>query len=490
MIIAGPPIDALVSGNSLSFARTISGFGAGVAVSSVKLKVKNNPSDLDEEAFGIYTITRAANSYGLISQDGSSDGTAKFSFAVPSQDSGSSLTVDPAGSDNAVIFASVARNYAANKLTVTYEDPASASSSLSVGVSGNDIVVSLGTDISAAIVSTASQVAAAVNSTASASALVSASAKGSGSGTVTAIPKTTLSGGNGGTSSLEKTKKYYYIIQLILDSGDVIAVESGYFSVYSQDDTIRFETTAVSTHARAASTGDVRADRIINNLVDPILGTFRQIRVWDEHARRSATDPGKLLLTYRDWNPVAMPEVWDAQNNRVAGNRLQIDYNDGTIYVDGDDGYQDYFVTYEFDFFPARTLKGFLDLTLQELNISGAANGGFITTYATVSDAPSYWDAPLAFGAVVKAFRRLASDSGLWQNRLIWADGSQGPELARGMAEAYDATLADLKQSIKKLHLIANPSFNFSLYMGQGVGFYGLGGNRFQNISVNRLVWY
>jgi hypothetical protein len=81
-----------------------------------------------------------------------------------------------------------------NDISVALVKPDAASSPLSVSVSGKDVVVSLGTDGSAAISSTARQVVDALNGDAAASALLTASAYrgNAGDGPVVAAPATKL----------------------------------------------------------------------------------------------------------------------------------------------------------------------------------------------------------------------------------------------------------------------------------------------------------
>ncbi|WP_425591962.1 phage tail sheath subtilisin-like domain-containing protein [Halomonas alimentaria] len=67
-----------------------------------------------------------------------------------------------------------------NAIRVRYVDPGSASATLAVTVSGNDITVTLATDIDSEISSTAAEIATAVNAEADASALVTATEEGDG----------------------------------------------------------------------------------------------------------------------------------------------------------------------------------------------------------------------------------------------------------------------------------------------------------------------
>jgi hypothetical protein len=110
------------------------------------------------------------------------------------------LTTALTGSNNDLKYthASSAANFAAgNSVRVRYVDPAGNNAALGVVVAGNDITVNLATGGAGAITSTAAQVKAAVEASAPAAALVSvANAAGNdGTGVVTALAYTALSGG-------------------------------------------------------------------------------------------------------------------------------------------------------------------------------------------------------------------------------------------------------------------------------------------------------
>lgn len=108
-----------------------------------------------------------------------------------------SLATSLTGTNNDLDYTADTAGTAGNSISVRYVDPASANASLSVSVSGKDITVNLATDGSNAITSTAAQVKAAIEAVPAAAALVDiANHSGNdGSGVVTALAKTNLSGG-------------------------------------------------------------------------------------------------------------------------------------------------------------------------------------------------------------------------------------------------------------------------------------------------------
>jgi hypothetical protein len=348
--------------------------------------------------------------------------------------------------------------------------------------------------------------------------------------------------------------------------------------------------TANHTTAEAAATGFERVDNLINAYLDGILHEFRQLRVWDEHARRissggvsvsganggpwlvtfstllqktdvdileadgtlltggtvavTTTTPGtpttsevqtvtisgatggtftltykekttgaiaynasaaqvkralellptigeikSLRITYTPVNEAFYPEVWDGQNNRVPPGSVTFDFNQGSFIVDGDDGNQDYFVTYEANLFPALVLENFLTLTLMEIN-SSAEQGTHLTNYTTIVESPLFWDGPLVYGASAKCFMRLATDGTLWKNFLIWQEGSNGQTIAKEASQYYQAQFDDMRKSVKREKFLAHPSFSFELFRSTGLGILNPYSSKFRGLQINRMSQY
>jgi hypothetical protein len=290
--------------------------------------------------------------------------------------------------------------------------------------------------------------------------------------------------GNEGTTDFEKEGKYYYYIyQTTVQNPELQIQENGTFSPVDPRNVLQ----RASVTSAAPSNFGARSDRIINVYADTILHDFRQVKVWDEQVRRTAVNDYLLCSAYQNWNPSFFPEVVDGQNERVPQGDLFFDYTNGLMRVDSDDGAETYYVTYVFDLFPPQDLKNFLDLTLQELNVAGADVGGHITTYKDVDSTPQYWDAPLTFGVVSKAFRRIATDSVFWKNFLIWVEGNNGASLARESSEYYQNLFLEISKSIKKVHYIAAPSPAFSVFESLGFGQLGINSSRFRELRINRV---
>ncbi|MCW1926279.1 hypothetical protein OKA05_27240 [Luteolibacter arcticus] len=110
------------------------------------------------------------------------------------------LATNLSGSNNDLAFTAVLSGRLGNDVTVSYVSPGTNNASLGVVVSGRDITVKVATNGSAAITSTAAQVKTALEASGAASALVTVANKASndGSGVVTALTATALSGGAGG----------------------------------------------------------------------------------------------------------------------------------------------------------------------------------------------------------------------------------------------------------------------------------------------------
>jgi uncharacterized protein YjdB len=124
----------------------------------------------------------------------------EVTYSVP--DTYATLTVNPAGDDNGLIFTAVEAGEDGDDITVRYVDPAGNNQALGVVVSGSAITVNLATGAGGAITSTAAQVKAAIEGSVAADALVNVAimtadtgSADDGSGVVTAMSVANLAGG-------------------------------------------------------------------------------------------------------------------------------------------------------------------------------------------------------------------------------------------------------------------------------------------------------
>lgn len=243
--------------------------------------------------------------------------------------------------------------------------------------------------------------------------------------------------------------------------------------------------TADITNAVRADTGSTRKDNLINYLLDNVLHEFRQLRVWDEHARRAGGM--RLGVCYSPSNPTFTPQVFDGQNERVPDGEVSFDFDSSTFTVVTDDGNEDFFVTYEFDLFPPKEIEAFIDWTLQEINAT-AEQGTHVTTYSTLDQAPAFWDGIIVSGVAAKAFRRIATDNMMWKNWLIWVDGNNGQQIAADSSAYFTTTYDELRRGAKRQNFLAKPTGVYDLFRNTGFGFIQAQSGKFRELRVNRLA--
>jgi hypothetical protein len=264
-------------------------------------------------------------------------------------------------------------------------------------------------------------------------------------------------------------------------------------------------TTSYTTYADACQTVTGRMAMIIDGFLDAILGNYRQLKVWDEHVRRRADNPLRLQLTYENINKFTPIEIFDGRNNPVSSSSLVgFDYRNGNFAIAGDDGHQDYFVTYTFNFFPESVLRMFIMQSVMELNfIGGGAGGGYLTHYKTLEETPETWDGLVVAGAAAKAWRRLATDLSLWRNWLIFdgdlGEGIQPPTGAVAQQQASEASqyyhtmFETYGASTKFDKFIAPPTIYHTIFATTGYGQFGpyvvgnqVTGGKFRGMVINR----
>jgi hypothetical protein len=142
----------------------------------------------DNGSTGTFVVTRSAPIPVSLDLDSASSAVA------------ATLSTTLTGNHNDLVFTSRLSGRLGNDVTVRYVSPGTNNAALAVVVSGRDITVNLATNGSAVITSTAALVKAAVEASAAAAALVTVAHKAGndGTGVVTALSLTALSGGTGG----------------------------------------------------------------------------------------------------------------------------------------------------------------------------------------------------------------------------------------------------------------------------------------------------
>lgn len=159
-------------------------FGSGSTKTNIQNAI-NNVSDVT----GVSASFSTAAVANEIRIDGADD-TASTSLSYV-------LSTSLTGANNDLAFTSLLSDNS-TPVRVTYADPGANNAALSVSVSGNDITVNLATNGTGTITSTAAQVKAAIEASSPASALVTVAHKplNDGTGVVTALAQTALTGGN------------------------------------------------------------------------------------------------------------------------------------------------------------------------------------------------------------------------------------------------------------------------------------------------------
>jgi hypothetical protein len=265
---------------------------------------------------------------------------------------------------------------------------------------------------------------------------------------------------------------------------------------------------AYSTYADSCVTVGGRASLIIDGFLDAILGDYRQLFVHDEHARRMANDPCKLRLTYEYLNHFTTPEIHDGYNNPIDFCDVDFDFRNGIFSVCSDDGNQDYFCTYTFNFFPEPILRMYMQQVVLIMNFVGAgAGGGYITNYTTLEETPATWDGLIALGAAAMAWKRLATNGVIWRNWLIFdgdvGDGITPPggaaaqQAANDAAQYYQNMFDNYAAATKFDRYVIPPTEAWEIFATTGFGSYGMMGTgnqiwagKFRGLTVNKSFTY
>lgn len=142
----------------------------------------------DNGAGGTLSFTRALDPPKSVAMEGA---------AVAVQ---ATLTTALTGANNDLLFTAVPPGRLGNDVRIRYVDPAANNAALAVSVSGRDITVNLATGAGGTITSTANQIGALIGETTESDALVDVdlAASSNGTGIVTAMAWTALTGGTGG----------------------------------------------------------------------------------------------------------------------------------------------------------------------------------------------------------------------------------------------------------------------------------------------------
>lgn len=155
-------------------------------------------------------ITVTANDKGTVGNDYTltltdpAGNSQSLAVTVTGTATKASLSTALTGTNNDLDFTAVERDSYGNSVTVAYVDPSANSAALSVVVTGKAIVVNLATGSGGAITSTAASIKTAIEAHTPASRLVTVANKSGndGTGVVTALTATALSGGKPGSRDI------------------------------------------------------------------------------------------------------------------------------------------------------------------------------------------------------------------------------------------------------------------------------------------------
>jgi hypothetical protein len=487
----GQRIEGVISGEPTKITCDVEGVPEGSQLITANLQIGLTPNAMPWDPVVDLHISPDPQPQGQIIDNGQTNGVGTILFNLLVTPIPAIAVLQFSGTSNLKLTAKQP-GLEGNAISFTIAEPTGPNQVLSLTLNGEDIIITPGTDPFGNINTTVEELAQLLNTHPDTTNLILAQNYDVGNGPIVPYTQLHLYGGSGGTNDLQPQTEYTYKVYTTLSGEERPRLhEAGTLTPRSADDLSPL--TAKHSLAEAAGEGTTRVRNLIDNYLDVILHEFRQLKVWDEHARRSANNPKLLHLTYQNLNPTFPTEVFNGQNERIPDIDYTILHKQGLLRVHTDSGNDDYFVTYSFNYFPAPELQSLLELTLQELNLSGGqggAPGGFLTYYTDINTAPAYWDAALVFGAASKAFRRLAVDSGLWKNYLIWVSDNNGPNLAREYADYYQAELDSIKSQLKRIFLIARPTIAFQAFRTRGWGAMGLGSSRFRELRLNQIGMY
>lgn len=244
----------------------------------------------------------------------------------------------------------------------------------------------------------------------------------------------------------------------------------------------------MTSTADVAATPSNVANQLIDGPIDAVLSEFRELQVWDEHARRLQT-PKLFRVTYRPINQLGFLEINSGQNERLDPADYTVGYSTGEVTITPDTGAEDYFITYAMNLFPANDLYQLMNLTLQEINAFVPEGSKQITKYSSIDTLPSIYYPALVYGTLAKCFSKLGYNSGLWKNRLIWADGQAGADLANNYAGSYRDLFTQSASGPKKQAYLALPTTNYTIFEMQGMGnFVATGSSKFRGFRPNRMA--
>jgi len=253
---------------------------------------------------------------------------------------------------------------------------------------------------------------------------------------------------------------------------------------------------------------NTRLNSIIDNLLTPKLMAFREICIYDEKATLMS-DGVTWRATYSNWLPRF--DLGVKKNGKSlgpsSGGYENVNFCDGTLTAGAIDFAPDgrsrdsLELTYQFDYFPAVVLAGYLYAAVETIN-TGAEGPPTDFGFDSNNEPPAYWDGVLSDLAFAMSMERLILDYDLWKGRLIFAINPGDVYDGSGSGSNVVSQLELLKKNAEERaqNTLDNPKFKIggnitsaptSIYYGAVSGLSGGGrsqtGGRLRGFKRNRL---
>ena len=178
--------------------------------------------------------------------------------------------------------------------------------------------------------------------------------------------------------------------------------------------------TIPGTYITRIESGNDSIDTIVNVLLTPTIGLYRQIPI--NYETGTVIGQRSVRFTYSNWCEAYPVEIYlNGGQTRLADSNYTADYVMGTVEMGIDLSPGDsVMATYFFDYFPYSVLEGFIYRSIDTANNAG--NGA--TTHYTIKDLPSYYLGIITDLVISMCMEKLIIEYDLWKGRLIFAIGN------------------------------------------------------------------
>lgn len=199
-----------------------------------------------------------------------------------------------------------------------------------------------------------------------------------------------------------------------------------------------------------------RANHIIDNILTPGLLSFRQITIYDEQSVL-LNDNRTWKNTFNNWNQT-FNSIF-RYNGRKIDIPNNVNYKMGTFQLNdlvnmGDNVY----LTYNFDYFPAEIIYGFM---LQVVDTINTAAYGTPTSYG-FENCPLNWNGVIADLTFARCMEKLILDYDLWSGKVVFAlgymDDASGGDIV-GQLETLKRNAEDRAYKTLENEKFKNPNY-------------------------------